>query len=201
MKLNVLLTLLVLVAGYATCKNLKKTATDPQTDGAAAPETATKEINYPFPVAHVIEGERPDTVQGTYQIIRAPRYVDVPWDKITKPSTSRRAFMATGWWHPIMAFQASDTTIHVNYIGKWLKFKEDQRFDLYINGKVIESGHWGYDDVKKMMYISCKDTYFNNTWDVLERGFRMVWKGNTDLNATGIQVRMDNEPSPPWGVK
>lgn len=199
MRLNLFLAVLVLVMGYITCKNLKNTPTASTAPApAAAPVAAPEEGHYPFGVSHVIKGERADTAAGTFQVKQAPAHVDVPWDKITRPSTSRRAFMATGWWSPKMAYQPSDTTIHVNYIGKWFKFKEDQTFDMYIKNQVVETGHWGYDDEKKLMYISCKDPYFNNVWTVLERGFRMVWKGNNDINSTGIQVRMDNEPNPKW---
>lgn len=198
MRVNIILSIITLLAGYATCKNLKKTPAD-QGVTTAQPQTTTVEGNYPFPASNVVRGERADTARGTYQFKRAPQHVDVPWDKITKPSTSRRAFMATGWWHAKMAYQPSDTTVHLNYLSKWLKFKDDQTFDLYIDGKVIETGHWAYDDPNKIVYISCKDPYFNNTWKVQERGFRMVWIGNTDINVTGIQVRMDNDPTPPWG--
>lgn len=202
MKFNIILSIITLLAGYATCKNLKKTPVDQGvTTMQTQPAPVGNEGNYPFPSSNVINGERADTAPGTFQVKRVPRHVDVPWDQITKPSTSRRAFMATGWWYPKMAYQPSDTTVHLNYLGKWLKFKDDlsQTFDLYIDGKVIETGHWGYDDTKKIMYISCKDPYFNNSWRVQERGFRMVWIGNTDINVTGIQVRMDNDPTPPWG--
>jgi hypothetical protein len=193
--INIVLIVLVVVMAYVTCKNLQKSAAPATT---AAPVEVEKEGHYPFSTSHVINSEHPDTVQGTYQVRKAPVHVDVPWDKITRPSTSRRAFMSTGWWSAKMAYQPSDTTVHQNYLHKWLKFKDDQTFDIYVNNQLLETGHWSFDDDKKIIYISCKDPYFNNTWATQERGFRMVWKGNTDLNASGIQVRMDNEPSPKW---
>jgi hypothetical protein len=88
----------------------------------------------------------------------------------------------------------------VHYLGKSLQFREDQTFDIIQNGKVLETGHWAYDDPNKVMYIACRDTYFNNTWKVQENGFRMVWLGNTDLNFTGIQVRFDGTKTPPAGM-
>ncbi len=99
-----------------------------------------------------------------------------------------------------MAFQASDTTVHTHYMGKSLKFREDQTFDIIQDGKVLETGHWAFDDPNKVMYISCRDTYFNNTWKIHENGFRMVWLGNTDINFTGIQVRFDGTKTPPAGM-
>jgi hypothetical protein len=98
-----------------------------------------------------------------------------------------------------LAYQPSDTTVHINYNGKTLQFRENQTFDIIQNGKVLESGHWAYEEDKKLMYISCNNTYFNNSWKVQENGFRMVWLGNTDLNVTGIQMRMDGSKTNPLG--
>jgi hypothetical protein len=194
MKTNILLGLLVVTLGYVTCRNLRKTA-EPSATTLNAP-ASDSESGGNFRASHIIKGDNPDTA-GTRQVGKAPRHVDVPWDQ-TKPTTSRRAYMASGWWYATMAYQPSDTAVHYHFKDKWFKFKEDQSFEMYINGKVVDRGHWGYDDANTVMYISCNDPYYNNTWAVQERGFRMVWKGNTELNVTGIQVRMDNAPSPPW---
>jgi hypothetical protein len=194
MKFNIILAAVVLLVTYLTCKNLHDSKT-----ASTQPTDTVKDYSsngYNWKASHVIEGNNPDSAY-TYQVKRAPDRVLVPWDKITPPSTSRRAYLSTGWWNPKMAFQASDTTAHVNYMGKSLKFREDQTFDIMKGAKVLETGHWGFDDVNKILYISCNDTYFNNTWKIQENGFRMVWLGNTDLNVTGIQIRFDGSKTPP----
>ena len=196
MKFNVFLGIVVAFISYLTCKNLQKT--DSTTDQPV--ETAKDYTNsgYNWKASHVIDGDNPDTA-FIFQVQQAPARVIVPWDKITPPSTSRKAFMATGWWNIRMAYQPSDTTVYTHYMGKSLKFREDQTFDIIQGGKVMETGHWGYDDPNKTLYIACNSTYFNNTWKLQENGFRMVWIGNTSLNVTGIQMRMDGSKTPPGG--
>ena len=197
MKFSITLTALVVLSSYLTCQNIHKSSfSTPQ--AADTVQNYTKS-GYNWNASHVIEGNNPDSA-FTYQVKQAPARVVVPWDKVTPPSTSRRAFLATGWWNTKMAFQASDTTVHTHYMGKSLKFREDQTFDIIQDGKVLETGHWAFDDPNKVMYISCRDTYFNNTWKIHENGFRMVWLGNTDLNFTGIQVRFDGTKTPPAGM-
>lgn len=196
MKLIFVLGSLTLIVSSFQCKNTENSAAATQvtTDTVKAYTNA----GYNWKASHVIEGSNPDSA-FTYQIRQAPARVEVPWDKVTPPSTSRKAFLSTNWWNVKMAYQPSDTLVHVNYLGKSLKFREDQTFDLIQNGKVLETGHWAYDDPNKIMYISCKDTYLNNTWKLHENGFRMVWLGNTDLNVTGIQVRWDGSNTSPFG--
>lgn len=193
MKFNLLLVMAALA--FAACKNAQKTpATAEATPSANAP--APEAAPGPWQASRVIHEEQPDSAYP-YQIKEPPRRVEVPWDKIPRPSTSRRAFMASGWWYPLMAYQASDTTVHRNYLGKWLKFRDDQTFDILVKNQVMETGHWSFDEEKMIVYLACHDLYFNNTWAVQERGFRMIWKGNTDLNLSGTQIRMDNSPTPP----
>lgn len=194
MKLYLYFAALALIFSFSACKNAQKTtpASEPI---SAVPETQESDPG-PWHASNVIHDEQPDSAYP-YQSKRAPKHVDVPWDKLQRPSTSRRAFMITGWWSPVMAFQPSDTTVHRNFMGKYLKFREDLTFDILVKNKVVDTGHWNFDEDKMIIYLSCQDPYFNNTWAVQERGFRMVWRGNTDLNITGIQVRMDNSTSPP----
>lgn len=186
MKVNVLIGIAILAVIYLTCKNFKKATPTEEPLAAAAPVT-------PAPSGNILKvlGERPDSA-GILQFSEPPPHVDVPWDKVTKPSTSRRAFMITGWWNPVTAFQPTDTTVYKYFKPKWLKFRDDQTFDILINNKVADTGNWAFDETKFILYLSCADPYFNNTWAVKERGFRMVLIGNTALNVTGIQVRLDN---------
>ena len=195
-KFNTVLLVLAVFLTYMTCKNFKESkTTDVQPPAPGNVETYSSK-GYNLRASHVIDGSNPDTA-GIFQIRKAPARVDVPWRQVAPPSTSRRAFLSTGWWKPVFAYQGSDTTVHLNYINKTLQFREDQTFDIIIKGKVAEIGHWAMEEDKKILYLSCNDTYFNNTWRVQENGFRMVFIGNTDLNVTGIQVRLDGSKTPP----
>lgn len=192
MRLNILLGILVIAVGILTCKNLQKSSSSAPV-GAGTPE----EKQLGMRASHVIDAERPDTVQGTYQIRQAPKMVQVPVDVLPPPSASKKAYLSTGWWHLNMAYQPSDTTIHHNYQSKWLQFREDQTFDILIKGKVVDTGRWNFDQDKKEILLSCKDPYINNSWGVQDKGFVMIWKGNTSLNVTGIQVRVVGQRTQP----
>ncbi len=194
MRINILLGIIVIAVGILTCKNLQKAKTE---ETAATPAAEEKQLG--LRASHVIDEERPDTVQGTYQVRQAPKMVQVPVDVLPPPSASKKAYLSTGWWHLNMAFQPSDTTIHHNYQAKWLQFREDQTFDVLIKGKVVDTGRWNYDSVKNEILLSCKDPYINNSWGVQDKGFVMIWKGNTSLNVTGIQVRVVGQrETPKW---
>lgn len=194
MRINILLGILVIAASILTCKNLQKTKAN---EATAAPTPEEKELG--IRASHVIDEERPDTVQGTYQVRKAPKMVQVPVDVLPPPTASKKAFLSTGWWHLNMAFQPSDTTIHRHYQSKWLQFREDQTFDILVKGKVVDSGRWNYDSANNEILLSCKDPYINNSWGVQDKGFVMIWKGNTSLNVTGIQVRVVGQrETPKW---
>ncbi|MFN0036563.1 MAG: hypothetical protein ACKVUS_15970 [Saprospiraceae bacterium] len=193
MKVNILLTILVVAASILTCKNLQKT----KAAETVAPEPPKEEKQYNFKASHVTEGERPDTASGTLQVRQAPRMVSVPIDAFPPPTASKKAFLSTGWWHFNMAYQPSDTTVHHQYQHKWLRFREDQTFDVLIKGKTVDTGRWNWDGAKNEILLSCKDPYINNSWGVQEKGFVMIWKGNTSLNVTGIQVRMVGQRAEP----
>jgi hypothetical protein len=199
MKINIVLALIAVGLGYATCKNFSKQ----ETPAAAANEsglTPISDLSKPQingfkqeqasdrHAAHIL-GSNPDTAPPV-QVRRVPDRVNVNIEAVGKASASRKAYLGTGWWHCNMAMSAVDSTIHVNYKPKFMKFREDQTFDVLIKGKVVDTGRWAYDDAKNQIHLSCKDNYLNNSWQVQDKGFVMIWKGNTDLNSTGIQVRV-----------
>lgn len=187
MKINILLSLVVAVMSWATCKNLQKK----QTVETPVTEQGPVVVKGPtgWRASRVIEGNNPDSA-GTYQVKEPPNWVSVPVDDLPTPTASHRAYLSSGFWHLDMAYQPSDTTVHHNYQSKWLKFREDQTFDILIKGKVVDTGRWNWDVAKNEIYLSCKDPYVNNTWAVTDKGFVMIWKGNTALNVTGIQIRV-----------
>jgi len=195
MKLNILLSVLVAIVGWATCKNLQKT----QAPAPAPAEQPAPRAGLPgWNASRVIDAYHPDSA-GIYQVKEPPRMVEVPVDALPPASASHRAYLSSGYWHLNMAYQPSDTTVHENYQQKWLKFREDQTFDILIKGKPVDTGRWNWDKAKNELYLSCKDPYINNTWAVNDKGFLMIWKGNTSLNVTGIQVRVVGAGSLPAG--
>jgi hypothetical protein len=185
MKVNILIGIVLLGVVYMTCKNFKKTQSSESsiaTSTAVPPPSNGKVLK--------VMGEGADST-NQLQFSEPPPHVDVPWDKVRRPSTSRRAFMTTGFWNPTSAIQPTDTTVYHQFRPKWLKFRDDQTFDIIIKNKVVDSGHWAFDEDKFVLYLSCTDPYFNNSWNIKERGYRMILIGNTDINLTGIQVRLD----------
>jgi hypothetical protein len=195
MKFNILLGLVVLALGYITCKNLQKTPSAPITATPAPVEQGSGPVGWK--AAHV-GGEHADTA-GIMEVYTAPAMVKVPIEKISPASASRKAYLSTGWWHLSMAFQGINSKVHENYQQKWMRFREDQTFDVMIKGKVIESGKWAWDEPNHQIYLVCSDPYINNTWVVTDKGFVMIWTGNTDLNITGIQVRVVcSKGEPKW---
>ncbi len=197
MKFNILLAILVVAVGYLTCKNLKKTVPEPAAEPAPAAAPAPDPgSGYNWKASRVVQGDNPDAAY-TRQVQEPPRMVNVPIDALPPASTSRRAYLSTGWWHMNMAYQPTDTLVHVNYQPKWLHFREDQTFDILVKNQVVDTGRWNWDENKNEIYLSCKDPYINNTWFVTDKGFVMIWKGNTDLNVTGIQVRVVGSRTPP----
>jgi hypothetical protein len=198
MKINILLAILVVATGYLTCKNLQKipAETPAPSPAASVPPEQDPRNSLNWKASHVVEGDNADLAY-TKQIREAPLMVNVPIDALPPATASRRAYLSTGWWHLNMAIQASDTLIHHQYQSKWLRFREDQSFDILIKNKVVDTGRWNWDETKNEIYLSCKDPYVNNTWAVTDKGFVMIWKGNTALNVTGIQVRTVGSKSAP----
>ena len=168
MRLNIILSVLIILFGILTCKNLQKSAETP-----------------PAPAA---QAKVPD---GT------PSAVTVPIERLPPASASRKAYLSTGWWNVNEALQASNDHVFDNYRDKWLHFYEDQTFEILYQKKVVEKGRWNWDEAQNEIYLSCKDPWFNNTWKVKDKGFVMIWIGNSDINKTGIQARVANSRTEP----
>lgn len=188
MKLNLFFPIILLAfisLTSATCGSEKKAT---ETVAAPKPLENTPEPN-PFNAAHVFNEERADTVQGTRQVKAPPRQQFIDVHQIPPTNTSRKAYLGSGLWYPVMAYQSSDTTVHHNYLGKFLNFKPDFTFDILEKNKIVNSGKWNFDDDKMLIYLSCPNPYFNNTWKIMEKGFTMIWIGQTQENVSGMQIR------------
>jgi hypothetical protein len=162
--------------------------------GAAEVEVPNSDVRWK--ASRVVESDSPDSPYPS-QNQEVPRLVRVPIDQLPPATASRKAYLSSGWWHINMAFQPTDSLIHHVYQPKWLKFREDQTFDILEKNKVVDSGRWNWDETKDEIYFACNDPYVNNTWVVTTKGFVMILKGNTSVNVTGIQLRLVNSGNQP----
>ncbi|MEQ1746377.1 MAG: hypothetical protein ABMA02_13190 [Saprospiraceae bacterium] len=198
MKLNILLSVLVALMGWVTCKNLQKTqTTDPAPAATAQQQPPASSGSNPWNANRVSGEARPDTAPIN-QVAGAPRMVNVPIDQLPPATASHKAYLCSGYWHLSHALQPTDTTLYKHYQPKWLRFREDQTFDILVDAKVATTGRWNWDQVKNEIYLSCSDPYVNNTWAVTDRSFVMIWKGNTAVNVTGIQIKVQGHRTTPW---
>ena len=198
MRFNILLAIVAIALGYATCKNISKT---PKPEPILMPTRPAAESNrgpVGLNAAHVFEGSNPDSA-GTVQTQGPPRRVEVPIDALPAPTASHKAYLSTGYWHLNMAISPTDTTINRHYFDRYLKFREDQTFDIIFKGKTLETGRWNWDRDLNEIYLSCQNPYLHHTWKVTDKGFVMIWKGNTAINVSGIQVRVIGTPKVPGG--
>ncbi|MFN4079372.1 MAG: hypothetical protein ACK4NS_00605 [Saprospiraceae bacterium] len=195
-KINVLLGVLAIALSVLTCKTLaQKSEPSPAPIPSQTPQSSFS--NEILGVKALRVSESAEETPGVRQIEQTPPYVHVPVDGIQPPSASRRAYLSTGWWHLNMAFQPTDSTIHKHYIHKWLRFYEDQRFEVLVKNQVVDQGRWNWDEGAAEIYLACKDPYVNNVWTVKDNGYVMIWKGNNAINATGIQIRVVGSRTPP----
>lgn len=194
MKMNIVLAILVVLLGWATCKNLQKS---PATEQAPVLEQPAETGPSGWNANRVSAEARPDTAPIN-QVSQAPRMVNVPVDALPPATASHKAYLSSTYWHLSMALQPTDTTVYKQYYQKWLRFREDQTFDVLIDGQVVDTGRWNWDVEKNEIYLSCNDPYINNTWVVNDKSFTMIWKGNTALNVTGIQIRVQGHRTLPW---
>lgn len=179
MRVNILLGVLTLALGWMTCKNLQKTT---------APVSAP---------AGNSDAEAPTQVQPPREYA-SESLLHVPIENLPPASASHRAYLTSAYWHLSMAVSPRGQNIQPHYEKKWLLFRDDQTFDILIEGKVVDTGRWNWDVDKNVIYLACQDPYLNNTWAVKDLMFLMIWIGNTDLNKTGIQIKVQGHKQSPW---
>ncbi len=175
MKVNIALGIIAILLAWMTCKNLQKSTLESGQPGASANADVAAATN------------------DTTALMR------VPVDALPPASASHRAYLSSAYWHLSMAVSPGGKEVQPYYENKWLVFREDQTFDILIDGKVVDTGRWNWDVDKNFLYLSCKDPHLNNSWAVKDLSFLMIWIGNTDLNNTGIQIRVQGHKQLPWG--
>jgi hypothetical protein len=110
---------------------------------------------------------------------------------LPKPSASKSAFLSTGRWHCFAAMRPNDAQFQNSFPVTDLKFSQDGSVVIYADSTVLANGQWAVDEAKNQIFISSTIEGLNTSWKVLEKGFRMVWIGNTELNIHGDQIRWD----------
>jgi hypothetical protein len=180
MRLNLILAALVAIMAYVTCKNLRNTAAAPDNVGTATTATAPASGS-----------DAPATPAKSS--VKVPALVHIPIDEAPKPNASRKAYLSGGYWNFDAAVSGSNEDMLIaEYRSKWLKFKEDQTFNILINNKIVHAGRWTWDEDNSQIYLSCPDPFVNGVWGIKAVGFRMVWTGNSAYINHGHQVRLSN---------
>lgn len=185
MKLNIF-TIAVLFAVAISCKNARKSATPSSAASGTSSATTTPEATA-APAAPL-----PPAVQ-------VPKLVHIPVESLPPCNASRKAYLSGGWWNfnAAVSGAANEEMLIAEYRHKWLKFKEDQTFDILINNKVVSSGKWGWDEPNSTLYVSCSDPFVNGAWAIKNSGFTMIWIGNSPYTTHGYQLRLSNTKAEP----
>ncbi|MCS6929459.1 MAG: hypothetical protein NZM43_08200 [Saprospiraceae bacterium] len=181
MKTNVLLGALVVGLASLTCKNLQHHTSLPADRERASPNLQA------FAPA-------PQQPNPSSEITSLEAWIDA----LPPATASHRAYLASAYWHLSMAVSPRGEDVQPRYERKWLAFRQDQTFDILLDGKVVDTGRWNWDATKNYLYLSCKDPYLNNSWAVKDLSFLMIWIGNTDLNRSGIQIKVQGHKQLPW---
>lgn len=133
----------------------------------------------------------PNTADPNRQKINPPKPPDpgkgVPTVQTKKLSASKMAFLTE---QNFMFTSATGAKMAEYVKNKWLVFKPDQTLEIYQDKLKIDGGRWAYDEANDIVFLSCKDKTFNNSWKTQSFGKNLLLLGNTDLNATGQQFRM-----------
>ncbi|MEM9820794.1 MAG: hypothetical protein AAF985_06970 [Bacteroidota bacterium] len=103
---------------------------------------------------------------------------------------SNVAFLV-GLWEYTFALGAENET--PKYKGRWIEFKNDDTFISGRYGEETNQGTYQYeDDPKRILTLTyAKKEEIPGQWEIQGQGHNgMVFKGNTPLNPSGLQVRM-----------
>jgi len=178
MKLNLILAAAIAIVSYATCKNFQKTAAPAASTGIVIENTANNSASEIPPPS-----------------VRPPKLVEVPVDAVPPANASRKAYLSGGWWN----FNAAvgEEMLIAEYRAKWLKFRENQTFDILINNKTVGTGRWNWDEAAMQLYLACSDPFVNGVWGIKTSGYTMVWMGNSAYTNHGYQVRLSNSKAEP----
>lgn len=209
-KLPAFLSVSLVLSLFLACQNGNKTQqTDPKTaskeipsaveadkklkaDGGQVP-SQPGEATRPMTQAEMAKAleATPNTADPNRPKINPPAPPDlskgVPTVQTKKLSASKMAFLTE---QNFMFTSASGAKMAEHVKDKWLVFKPDQTLEIYHNKQKIDGGRWAYDEEKDVVFLSCKDRAFNNSWRTQQFGKNLLLLGNTDLNVTGQQFKL-----------
>jgi hypothetical protein len=111
--------------------------------------------------------------------------------QVPKASASKTAYLNTGIWHCLAATKPGADDYQKNFRVTDLQFNTDGTVQISQNNQILASGRWAFEDSQNIIYVSSTLAELNSSWKVLDKGFRMVWLGNTNLNNSGVQMRWD----------
>jgi len=106
--------------------------------------------------------------------------------------SSYGAFLVGTWFYGY-AFGSENKT--EDYKGRWIQFKRDDTFISGIYDQQTNQGTFTYDhENKQMITINYeKEEPIFNQWKIQRGQYACVWKGNTPLNNSGIQIKMEQQ--------
>jgi hypothetical protein len=176
---------MALLAGVAACNNSRQTTTPASSNSIAVPAVPSAEA--PAPAA------------APKSSVQVPKLVHIPVENLPPCNASRKAYLSGGWWNfnAAVSGAANEEMLIAEYRHKWLKFREDQTFDLLVGNKVVTSGKWGWDEPASTLYLSCADPFVNGAWAIKNSGFTMIWIGNSPYTTHGYQLRLYNTKNEP----
>ncbi len=186
-----------------------QSATNP---AAAAAQTAQKtgEMAAPNPA-------NPAPATGTKPAAPTSKTVAPPELGVSKPtaslgvpttqkkplSASKMAFFTT---QNFLVTMASNTNSEPKlfekaYENRWLVFQKDQTFQVFKDAVPTNTGRWAYDEDADILFLRTDNAYFNNSWKCQSFKKNLLLLGNTELNNTGIQIRLFMTEKKPGDVK
>jgi hypothetical protein len=144
--------------------------------------TSTALLQCKQPTAQATQNQ---PVTATAQAVTPISLAHVP-----KASASKTAYLGTGLWHCVSASRPGEDKYTL--LATDLRFATDGTVAIMQGDTQLGTGTWAFDDAQNMIYISSSIAQLNSSWKVLDKGFRMIWLGNTDINTTGVQIRWDS---------
>lgn len=190
-------------------KSRKTTSEQPVSTAKPAPEaqkTTTPEQPAAAPIAQSAPPLNSPTAPATaaqaapakrVPVIPPPTGVNKPTASLGVPtvqkkalSASKMAFLTEQNWLVTLASGSTPGVFENHYKNRWLVFKNDQTFQVFNGAQPTNKGRWAYDEAKDIIFLNTDYAHFNNSWKCQVFKKNMLLLGNTDLNATGIQIRL-----------
>lgn len=134
----------------------------------------------------------PATTQQAPVATTAASVAPIDLSHVPKASASKTAYLNTGKWHCFGATQPGVADFQEGFRPTDLLFNTDGTVLIQQNETTLGNGRWAFDDAQNLIYISSSLPELNSSWKVLDKGFRMVWLGNTEINKSGAQIRWDS---------